>query len=155
MRHRNLTLAAAALTALLAHLSGCVTTTPPRAGNAQPVPNPYTPYAGQPIREFTWLGGFYSWDAVSSDELVVFTTPSDAYLLRVWSTCENLRFIIHPIGLTTTSGTVRAGLDAVRTGRMSCPIEEIRRIDYPRMLADLRLAARKPAPSSDSREPGA
>jgi len=107
----------------------------------------YSPYAGPPIREFTWLGHFYSWEALGKDQLVVFTTPSDAYLLKVWSTCD-LRFVVNVVGLSSTAGTVTAhgdfvSIDSPATGRMHCPIEEIRRIDYQRMQADLRRQAQQ------------
>ena len=143
MRHA---LASAALAAL-AQLSGCASSGASHAGNTPPAVNRYTPYAGQPINEFNWLGRFYSWEPVGMNELVVFTTPNDAYLLKVWSTCEDLRFITtRPIGLTTTGPTVHAGLDSIKTGRMSCPIQEIRKVDYQRMLADLRNKEQPPPP---------
>jgi len=134
---------------LLALLGGCASNSPQKSSAAatgspaqQQALARYSAYAGQPIDSFTWLGRFYSWEALGRDRLVVFTTPSDAYLLKVWSSCD-LRFVLNTIGVTTTSGTVSAHVDAVRidsapTGRMVCPIDEIRPIDYRRMTADLR-----------------
>lgn len=54
------------------------------------------------------------------------------------------------IGVSSTGGTVSAHLDSVTidsapTGRMVCPIDEIRRIDYRRMTADLRAKAQQTA----------
>ena len=142
--------------ALLALLGGCASN-PPQPGNAAaPATSPqqqalarYRAYAGPPIDRFTWLGHFYSWEQLGRDQLVVFTTPSDAYLLKVWSSCD-LRFVISTIGVTSTGGTVSAHLDSVTidsapTGRMVCPIEEIRSVDYPRMTADMRAKARQSA----------
>jgi hypothetical protein len=110
----------------------------------------FAAYAGPPIQQFTWLGHFYSWDALSKDQLVVFTTPSDAYLLKVWPNCD-LRFASNSrgdetIGVTSTSGTVSAGLDSVienssAVGHQRCPISEIRKVDYRRMRADERREA--------------
>src|SRR5215469_2355458 len=108
----------------------------------------YAAYAGPPIQQFTWLGRFDSWEPLGQTELVVFTTPSDAYLLKVWPPCD-LRFAFNgrgseTIGVTSTGGTVSAGLDSVIErstavgGRTVCPISEIRKIDYRRMLADER-----------------
>ncbi|HXW75735.1 MAG TPA: DUF6491 family protein [Steroidobacteraceae bacterium] len=162
MRHELWALAPAA--ALLALFGACASSPPPTANGAAPATTAqqqalarYRAYAGPPIDRFTWLGHFYSWEQLSRDQLVVFTTPSDAYLLKVWSSCD-LRFVINTIGVTTTGGTVSAHLDSVTidsapTGRMVCPIDEIRSIDYRRMTADLRAKAQQsgaapPAPAA-------
>ena len=47
-------------------------------------------YAGAPVDRMVWLGHYYSWDAVGENELVVFTTPSDAFLLKVSGPCNDL-----------------------------------------------------------------
>jgi len=110
----------------------------------------YAAYAGPPIQQFTWLGHFDSWEPVGQTDLVVFTTPSDAYLLKVWPPCD-LRFAFNgrggeTIGVTSTGGTVSARLDSIiersaAVGRAVCPISEIRKVDYRRMLADERRQA--------------
>jgi hypothetical protein len=115
----------------------------------------YTAYAGPPIDQFTWLGRFYSWEGLGRDRLVVFTTPSDAYLLKVWPTCD-LRWVINLVGVSSTAGTVTAHGDTVSfnsgaTGPMRCPIDEIRRIDYKRMRADMRTQKNAAAPSPGQR----
>ena len=107
----------------------------------------YAAYAGPPIERFTWLGHFDGWEALGATDLIVFTTPSDAYLLKVWPPCD-LRFAFNGrgaenIGVTSTGGTVSARLDSIierspSVGRAVCPISEIRRVDYRRMLADER-----------------
>jgi hypothetical protein len=56
-----------------------------------------------------------------------------------------MRFVMNNIGLSSTGSTVTAHLDSVitnspSTGRWRCPIEEIRKVDYQRMRADLRSA---------------
>ena len=101
-------------------------------------------YAGAPVEQFTWLGRFDSWQSLSRSELVVFTTPWDAYYLKIWLPCDT-RFA-NRIGLSSTARTVYARTDSVIIGRDRCPIEEIRPIDYKRMRADLRRDA-KPAPA--------
>ena len=137
-----------AVCAAITLLAGCASGIPLK--ESQPaVRERYAAYAGEPIRQFNWLGDYYSWEPVAKDELVVFTTPSEAYLLKVWPSCPDLIFLTGPIGLTSTSHTVSAGLDSVRTERMSCPIEEIRKVDYQRMQADLRREAQnKGSPGS-------
>jgi len=167
LRMRPTLQALAPAAVLLAVLGGCASSSP-QQGSAAATGSPaqqqalarYSAYAGAPIDSFTWLGRFYSWEALGRDRLVVFTTPSDAYLLKVWSSCD-LRFVFNTIGVTTTSGTVSAHVDAVRidsapTGRMVCPIDEIRPIDYRRMSADLRAqksSAPVPAPAAPQASP--
>ena len=46
----------------------------------------YTQYAGEPVKQFNWLGKFDSWEPLSADQLVVYTTPTTVYLLKVWRT---------------------------------------------------------------------
>jgi nucleoid-associated protein YgaU len=133
-------LRAIALAGLLA-LTACATT----PDNQQQALQAYRSYAGPPIRSFTWLGHFDSWQALGKDHLVVFTTPWDAYLLTIWSPCD-LRFVINRIGISSTSGTVYSGLDSIivngpNTGRWTCPISEIRKVDYQRMRADQKAQA--------------
>jgi hypothetical protein len=138
----------------LALLGGCAAA--PHKSEPQ-TPTRYDAYAGPPIDQFTWLGRFFSWEALGRDKLVVFTTPSDAYLLKVWSTCD-VRWVVNTIGVTSTGGTVSAHVDAIKfnsgpTGPMTCPIEEMRRIDYQRMRADLRAQKNAPPPDNAPANP--
>jgi len=128
-------------------LFGCATTThqSDQERRAQ-----YAAYAGPPIPQFTWLGHFDGWEPLGQSDLVVFTTSSDAYLLKVWPPCD-LRFAFNgrggeTIGVTSAGGTVSARLDSIiehsaAVGRAVCPIGEIRKVDYRRMLADERRQA--------------
>jgi Family of unknown function (DUF6491) len=113
----------------------------------------YMAYAGPPIQSFWWPGRFYSWEPLGKDRLLVLTTASDAYLLKIWPPCD-LRSVVTTIGLTTTSSYVYAHLDSVTMnsagtgpGRWRCPIEEIRKVDYRRMRADMRAGKPPPAPA--------
>jgi hypothetical protein len=117
----------------------------------QPVRDRYSAYAGPPIPSFTWLGRYDGWEPLGKDQLVIFTTPNDAYLLKIWPPCD-MRFVRNNIGLSATARTVTAHLDSVitnspGTGRWRCPIEEIRKVDYQRMRADLRAQAQPPTPT--------
>jgi len=101
----------------------------------------YESYAGPPIEQFTWLGRYDSWQPIGTNELVVWTTPFQAYLIKVAPPCDNLEFVDH-IGLTSTASTVYARLDFVKVGRhWRCPIQEIRPVDYQRMRQDMRKEA--------------
>ncbi|HUL18763.1 MAG TPA: DUF6491 family protein [Steroidobacteraceae bacterium] len=126
-------LALAGLAALVAACSGS-----PRLSAAQQRER-YTAYAQAPVNSFTWLGHFYSWQTLGDNQLVVFTTPSDAYLLTVQTPCNQLPFA-QTVGLSSTAGTVHARLDSVTVQGWRCPITEIRPIDYARMRADLRAS---------------
>ena len=144
-------ISALAIASMLVALAGCATRTPApeETGKLAARYARYAEYAGPPIRQFTWLGQFYSWEALGKDKLVVFTTPSDAYLLKVWPNCD-MRWVSlrhdEAIGVTSTGGTVSSGLDSViedspGLGRQRCPISEIRKVDYRRMMADQRASA--------------
>ena len=127
----------AAITMLtVAVLAACQSGIPRHESQAQ-MRERYAAYAGQPLDRMTWLGHFYSWESLGDNRLVVYTTPSDAYLLSVTPPCTDLNFV-QSIGLTSTAGTVYPRLDSVKVRGWRCPIAEIRRIDYARMRADLR-----------------
>lgn len=145
MRHRHFKSAATALlaAALLAACSGI-----PLRESDQEIRDRYSAYAGEPVDHFVWLSHFDSWQPVGHDELVVFTGPSDAYLLKVAPPCHDLQFA-NSIGLTSTGGSVSSRFDSVlvRSGSPGfgdrCQIEEIRKVDYRRMRADMRLEAQR------------
>jgi len=101
----------------------------------------YEAYAGPPIEKFTWLGRYDSWQSIGTNQLVVWTTPFQAYLIKVAPPCENLQFA-NRIGLTSTANTVSARFDFVKVGHQwRCPIQEIRPVDYQRMRQDMRKQA--------------
>ncbi len=130
-------------------LVGACSGVPPRQ-DPQEVRARYASYAGEPLDRITWLGRFDSWESLGNNQLLVFTTPNDAYLLAVTPPCTDLPFVQN-IGLTSTGSTVTARLDSVTVKGWRCQIAEIRRVDYKRMRADMRQeaeaakAAAKPA----------
>jgi hypothetical protein len=98
----------------------------------------YEAYAGAPVERFTYLGRYDSWQPIGTNELVVWTTINQAYLITVAPPCENLEFA-NRIGLTSTASTVSARFDFVKVGRQwRCPIEQIRPVDYLRMKQEMR-----------------
>jgi hypothetical protein len=97
----------------------------------------YEAYAGAPVDSFTWLGRYDSWQPIGTNEVVVWTTPNQAYLIKVAPPCDNLEFTDH-IALTSTASTVSARFDFVKVHHWRCPIQEIRPVDYLRMRQDMR-----------------
>jgi Family of unknown function (DUF6491) len=137
MRHQHLGLAA--VSSALALLAACAGGIPLHESDQQ-VRDRYSAYAGEPIDYFTWLGRYDGWEPIGRDELVVFTGVSDAYLIKLGPPCDNLQFAKR-IGLTSTAAAVHSRFDSVIVGQWRCPIDEIRKVDYKRMKADLRLEA--------------
>jgi len=105
--------------------------------------NRYESYAGPPVESFTYLGRYDSWQPVGTNAVVVWTTPFQAYLIKVAPPCTNLEFA-HRIALTSTGYTVSSRFDFVKFGHWRCPIQEIRPIDYQRMRQDMRKEAKAP-----------
>jgi len=151
-------------TVALLLLAACATTGPAAGGAAAPAAGAatnaapataqeralvrYSAYAGPPVESFNWLGRFDSWEALGKDHLLVYTTPSDAYLLKVSGPCD-VRFAAGPIGITSTNSTVLAGLDSIVVnsgvgGSWQCPIAEIRPLDVHRMKAEARAQSQQP-----------
>jgi uncharacterized protein DUF6491 len=122
--------------------SGAAPAAPPATGTPaqQQALARYTAYAGPDLAYFTWLGYFYQWEPLGKDQLVVFTTTNEAYLLSVWPPCD-LRFAVHTIGVSSKSRSVYARADSIVVDGRRCPIGEIRKIDYPRMKADMKAQA--------------
>ena len=122
----------------LALLAACSAGIPVRQ-DPEEVRTRYESYAGAPIDHFTWLGRYDGWEALGRDDLVLFTSVNNAYLLKVSPPCHDLR-TAERVGLTSTGGSVYARLDSVTTRSWRCRILQIRRVDYRRMKADLRRA---------------
>ena len=131
---RTLPIAAAALAMLTAACSSI-----PLKQRQEATLERYEKYAGAPIDHITYLGRYDGWTPLSPDQLVVWTTPWEAYLIKVGAPCADLTFQ-NGISLTTNGGfnTVATRFDYVKTGHWQCQIEQIRPVDYRRMQADLR-----------------
>ena len=123
----------------------CSCTGMPSQQEAAETHDRFAAYAGEPVDHFTWLGRYDSWQAVGKNEVVVVTNPSEAYLLKVWPPCD-MRTVTNRIGISSMGGSVSARTDSVTIaepgmGRMTCPIEEIRKVNYRQMKADMRAEA--------------
>jgi len=98
----------------------------------------YSSYAGEPVNSFTAFD-INGWTALSDTKLVVWTGVNEAWLLTVWSGCQELSFADR-IRIKSTGSTVMRG-DTVIVRRDRCPIAEIRPIDVRQMRADREAAA--------------
>ena len=146
MRCADPRLVASSLLAVMV-LAGCSSGGIPKHEDEAQVRARFGAYAGEPIDRMTWMGQYYSWEPIGENQLVVFTTPSDAYLLKVSGPCTDLKFDTS-IGLTSTGSAVYSRLDSVKVRHWRCPIAEIRKVDYRRMRADMRAEAEKAKPAS-------
>jgi hypothetical protein len=146
MRRAHPRLMASSLLAVMV-LAGCSSGGIPKREDEAQVRERFAAYAGEPIDRMSWMGQYYSWEPIGENQLVVFTTPSDAYLLKVSGPCTDLKFVTS-IGLTSTGSAVYSRLDSVKVRHWRCPIAEIRKVDYKRMRADMRAAAEKAKPAS-------
>jgi hypothetical protein len=130
----------AAIAIALTALAACSTGIPVRQ-DPDEVRNRYEAYAGAAVDHFTSLGRFDGWEALSADELVLFTSANNAYLLKVSPPCRDLRGAgAERVGFTSTGGAVYARLDSITARGWRCRILKIRKLDYRRMKADMRRA---------------
>jgi len=96
----------------------------------------YEPYLEEPVDSFTMFR-HDSWEPLNRNQLVLYTTMNDAYLLTVMGPCYELPFA-QTVGVTTTGSSVTR-FDSVIVRGNRCPITEIQPIDVHRMKADWRL----------------
>ena len=135
MKRESLKLHAAWLLPAVASLTACSGI--PLQQREQAQRDRYEAYAGPPVDHFTYLGHYDSWQPIGTNELVVWPSINQAYLIKVAPPCDNLQFA-NRVGLTSTAGTVSARFDFVKIGGWRCPIQEMRPVDYLRMKQDLR-----------------
>jgi hypothetical protein len=102
----------------------------------------YASAAGAPVRSFHFFT-LWSWEPLGDRQVVVYTRPSQAWLLDLDGPCQDLPFT-QAIGLTSSSGTVFNRFDKVLVGRssMPCMITQIRPVDV-RQLRVAQEAQRK------------
>ncbi|MGN6704704.1 MAG: DUF6491 family protein [Rhodanobacter sp.] len=120
--------------ALVAVLSACSSV--PLAQREQQRQAAYASAAGAPVRSFHFFT-LWSWEPLGDHQVVVYTRPSQAWLLDLDGPCQNLPFT-QAIGLTSSSGTVFSRFDKVLTGGpyAPCVISQIRPVD----VRQLRIA---------------
>ncbi len=94
----------------------------------------YLAATGAPVGNFTFTS-LYSWEPLTGTQLVVYTRPTQAWLLDLYG-CQNLLFS-NSIALTSNINQVSANFDKVLTlrGDVPCTISRIRPVDVQGMRA--------------------
>src|SRR5262249_10263506 len=89
----------------------------------------YQRYAGEPIDQFAMFE-MWQWQVLGPQQLVIWSTIHDAYLLKVDKTCNNLEWA-RALSLTQEMRQkVTEKFDFVVFRDQRCKIVEIRPIDY-------------------------
>jgi hypothetical protein len=99
----------------------------------------YPSFAGAAIPEVRFQSGLYNWQRIDDGSLVVWTRPTEAYLLSLRnSNCSALRTAKAVVisDMDGTNGRMIAGSTDVVAGIMRCRIETIQPIDQQRLKAD-------------------
>ena len=86
----------------------------------------YEPYVGEEIRGFTALRQ-HSWQPVSRNQLILWTTINDAYLLTISNNCPDLMFS-NSVGVSSTVSEISTMEHVIVRGDR-CPIQKIQPID--------------------------
>jgi Family of unknown function (DUF6491) len=109
-----------ALVLTLGLMAGCATA---------PTKQTYLQYAGPPIESFTYLGHYNGFRTLGGQDLVIWTTINDAYLIKVLEPCLNLPYA-NRVDLTSEAKTVTRSIDWVVFDRGRCRIDTMQHIDY-------------------------
>lgn len=129
------TMLALALTAVVA--SGCASGLSRTSGDQ--VLARYEPYIGEPIHSFTAFRQ-QSWQPVSRNQLILWTSISDAYLLTITNNCPDLMFS-NSVSVSSTASSIST-LDHVTVRGDRCLIQKIQPIDMRAYRRDREANAR-------------
>lgn len=93
----------------------------------------YRSHAGAPVGSFSFFGRINGWTPLGDSALVVWTKPSEAWLLELSGPCQDMAYT-PAIGLTSNMNRVHARFDKVivnSPGSMNIPcfIQQIRPLD--------------------------
>ncbi|WP_298573591.1 DUF6491 family protein [uncultured Luteimonas sp.] len=99
----------------------------------------YQSHAGEPVSSFRYFGSINGWSPLGDSALVVWTRPSEAWLLTLQGPCPDLEFA-PAIGLTSQMNQVHARFDKViahgaGSMQLPCHIREIRPLDVKALRA--------------------
>ena len=82
---------------------------------------------GERIKQIRFANQIDSWRALDNRHLVLEQGPMRTYLIRLKSTCFQLKYARH-VGITSSNNTIYAGFDYVTADGEQCPIESIDRV---------------------------
>jgi len=95
----------------------------------------YRDHAGEPVKDFRYLGHLSGWAPIGDSALAVWTKPSEAYLLELTGRCQDLEYAM-AISITQFGHRVTARFDDVlplgagtSSIKIPCRIETIRPLD--------------------------
>jgi hypothetical protein len=127
---RNAARCSATMTMLCVLATGCSTlqAAPPNPADMQRLAE-VRAIAGPPVTSFRFMQ-MSSFEPIGLADVLVFTTPREAWLLHLDGQCRNLDFDPF-VGLTSHMHRVSSGFDSVivRDNPIPCRIEQIRPID--------------------------
>jgi hypothetical protein len=137
---------------LLAMALASCASTPEKLASDAAQQSLYRTHAGAPVRSFHFFGHIDSWTPLDDKSVVVWTRPTEAWLLDLSGPCNGLSFA-PAIGVTSSGGTVSARFDKVLVRdngpvNIPCIISEIRPIDVKAVRAEQRAAREAKAQAS-------
>jgi hypothetical protein len=101
----------------------------------------YRDHAGEPVKDFRYLGHLNGWAPIGDSALAVWTRPSEAYLLELTGRCQDLEYAM-AISITQFGNRVTARFDDVlplgagtSSIKIPCRIETIRPLDVKALRA--------------------
>lgn len=116
------------LAVICAATTGCATTALGGQNHMQRLAD-VSAIAGKPAPSFSYLS-LNSYEPIGESDVLVFTSPREAWLLHLDGSCRDLDFGMS-IRLTSNLGRVSAGQDhvIVRDNSIPCRIQQIRPVD--------------------------
>jgi hypothetical protein len=111
-------------------ISGCATNSSLRDAERLTL---YRSHAGEPVKTIQYSGQYNGWAPLSDGAFVLWTRPSQAWLVDLYPPCSELDYA-YSIGFRNLNGSLSARFDQVYIGSnnlipISCAIREIRPLD--------------------------
>ena len=76
------------------------------------------------VRSISALGGLQDFDVIDNETLILWTSRSQPYLVKLFAPSHDLRFA-HAIAVESTTSRIHAKFDSVRIGGFRYPIDGI------------------------------
>lgn len=111
-------------------VSGCVSTGAMKDDDRLAL---YRSHAGESVDSIQYTGSYSGWTPLSDGAFALWTRPSQAWLVELYSPCSEIDYA-DTIGFRDTNGRLSARFDQVYVGShslipISCTIKEIRPLD--------------------------